>query len=77
MSVWLDNWHALACKACARPISPPSSVTAALLDMFCGLNGATRRPRLTAARHSPATRIDLPTLEPVPWNIIAGISTDL
>ncbi len=33
---------AAACAACARPISPPSSVTAAFSDMFCDLNGATR-----------------------------------
>ena len=26
--------HAIACKACARPISPPSIVTAALFDIF-------------------------------------------
>ncbi len=38
---------ARACTACARPISPPSAVTAALFDMFCGLNGATFRPRRT------------------------------
>src|SRR6185312_5465459 len=31
--------QARACSAWARPISPPSSVTAALFDMFCGLNG--------------------------------------
>ena len=37
--------QARACKAWARPISPPSAVTAALLDMFCGLNGRTVRPR--------------------------------
>jgi hypothetical protein len=37
---------ARACNACARPISPPSLATAALLDMFCGLNGRTFRPRL-------------------------------
>ena len=36
---------ARACSAWARPISPPSAVTAALFDMFCGLNGRTRRPR--------------------------------
>ena len=35
---------ARACSAWARPISPPSAVTAALLDMFCGLNGRTLRP---------------------------------
>src|SRR6476619_8605567 len=62
---------ARACKACARPISPPSAVTAALFDMFCGLNGRTARPRRTKARASPATIRDLPTSEPVPWNMSA------
>ena len=38
--------QAIAWVACARPISPPSAVTAALLDMFCGLNGRTESPRL-------------------------------
>ena len=37
---------ARACSAWARPISPPSAATAALFDMFCGLNGRTRSPRL-------------------------------
>ena len=46
---------ARACSACARPISPPSAVTAALFDMFCGLNGRTARPRSVNARASPAT----------------------
>src|SRR5262245_58416022 len=70
---------ARACSACARPISPPSSVTAALFDMFCGLNGATLRPRETSARASPATISDLPTSEPVPWNMIAraGMRSEL
>ena len=45
-----DMPAARACTACARPISPPSTVTAALFDMFCGLNGATFRPRRTSAR---------------------------
>ena len=36
---------ARACSACARPISPPSTATAALFDMFCGLNGRTFSPR--------------------------------
>ena len=36
--------QARACSACARPISPPSCVTAALFDMFCGLNGRTAEP---------------------------------
>ncbi len=48
--------QASACRAWARPISPPSAVTAALLDMFCGLKGRTVRPRLANRRHSPATR---------------------
>ena len=34
-----------ACSAWARPISPPSAVTALFSAMFCGLNGATRTPR--------------------------------
>ena len=62
---------ARACSACARPISPPSAVTAALLDMFWGLNGRTLRPRLANARANPATISDLPTSEPVPWNMRA------
>src|SRR5690606_2544309 len=60
---------ARACSAWARPISPPSAVTAALLLMFCGLKGAAERPRLAKARQSPATISDLPTSEPVPMNI--------
>ena len=42
-------------------VRPP---TAALFDMFCGLNGSTRRPRRRQARASPATSTDLPTLDP-------------
>src|SRR3954467_9710160 len=64
---------ARVCSAWARPISPPSAVTAALLDMFCGLKGATRMPRLAKARQSPATIKDLPTSEPVPMNIKARV----
>ena len=63
--------QARACSAWARPISPPLGVTAALFDMFCGLNGLTRRPRSVRARASPATSTDLPTEEPVPWSISA------
>ena len=62
---------ARAWSAWARPISPPSTATAALLDMFCGLNGATDRPRRANARASPATTRDLPTSEPAPWIMIA------
>src|SRR5690606_19520885 len=61
-----------ACTAWARPISPPSGVTAALFDMFCALNGATRTPRRASARHSPAAIRLLPTLEPVPSTAMAS-----
>src|SRR3954453_21440197 len=71
MSLTGETPQALACNACARPISPPSSVTAALFDMFCGLNGRTLRPRRVKARASPATSSDLPTSEPVPCSISA------
>ncbi len=64
---------ALACSIWARPISPPSAVAPALFDMFCGLNGATRMPRPAKARQSPATASDLPTCEPVPWIMMAGV----
>src|SRR6185437_540603 len=73
MSVVGLTRHAFAWSAWARPISPPSSVTAALFDMFCGLNGRTARPRRTSARPSPATSSDLPTSEPVPCSISAGV----
>src|SRR5262245_37147496 len=68
---------ARACSACARPISPPSAVTAALLDMFCGLNGRTFSPRFVKARARPATISDLPTSEPVPWNMRARAGTSV
>src|SRR5690349_25076295 len=64
--------QARACSAWARPISPPSAVTAALLDMFCGLNGRTLLPFRAKARQRPATISDLPTSDPVPWNMMAG-----
>ncbi len=54
------------CSHCARPISPPSAETAALLDMFCGLKGRTFSLRLAAMRQSPATNTVFPTSEPVP-----------
>src|SRR3954453_18891346 len=57
---------ARACMACARPISPPSTVTAELLDMFCALNGATRIPLRDNSRHRPATTIDFPASDVVP-----------
>src|SRR4029450_6229867 len=60
------NPAARACIAWARPISPPSTVTAELLDMFCALNGATRIPLRANSRHSPATTIDFPASDVVP-----------
>ncbi len=63
--------QARACNAWARPISPPSAVTAALFDMFCGLNGRTLSPCRVKARASPASSSDLPTSEPVPCSISA------
>jgi len=57
---------ACACKACARPISPPSAVTALLSAMFCGLKGATRTPSRWSKRHRPATKVLLPASDDVP-----------
>lgn len=63
--------QASAWSHCARPISPLCPVsgilaTAALFDMFCGLNGRTPSPRRRATRHRPATSTVLPTSDPVP-----------
>ena len=66
---------ARACTACALPISPPSAQAAALFDMFCGLNGATRMPLRFAARQSPATTTDFPASDAVPWIINARALT--
>src|SRR5260221_2396308 len=60
MRAWGAVRAARACRYCARPISSPSGVTAALLLMFCALNGATRAPGLAHSRHSAAVRNDLP-----------------
>ena len=60
---------AIACSAWARPISPPSAVTALFKAMFCGLNGATRTPCLASTRHRPATSVVLPASEVVPCTI--------
>src|SRR6185437_8953857 len=63
---------AMACKACARPISPPSIVTALFKAMFCGLNGATRTPSRLSRRHSAATTVLFPASEVVPCTISTG-----
>src|SRR5579871_6103698 len=66
---------ATACTAWARPISAPSAQTAALFDMFCALNGATRTPRRAKRRHSAAVSALLPTDELVPcsMSVLAGM----
>src|SRR5690242_4463733 len=61
--------------AWARPISPPSTVTAELLDMFCALSGATRSPLRVSSRHRPATTIDLPASEVVPATSSAPLTS--
>src|SRR5688572_22109632 len=68
---------ATACSAWALPISPPSAVTAALLDMFCGLNGRTFSPRLANARARPVAMSDLSTFEPVPCSMMARVTSIL
>src|SRR6516164_3991898 len=60
---------AAACSACARPISAPSVQTAALFDMFCALNGATRTPLRANTLHNPAVNRLLPAEELAPWII--------
>ena len=67
MSTRAGTRAAMACSACARPISPPSAATALFSDMFCGLNGATLSPWRASRRHRPATSVLLPAPEQVPW----------
>src|SRR6201996_9248409 len=66
---------ARACIAWARPISPPSTVTAELFDMFCALNGATRIPLRANSRQSPATTTDFPASEVVPATSSAPLTS--
>ena len=66
MSVCGASPAACACSAWARPISPPSAVTALLSAMFCGLNGTTATPRRLSTRANPATSVLLPASEVVP-----------
>ena len=66
---------AAACSDCARPISPPSAVTSALLDMFCALNGTTCQPSCRKMRQSAVTSTDLPTEDAVPSTINTGAVT--
>src|ERR1700748_2588819 len=61
--------------AWARPISPPSTVTAELFDMFCALNGATRIPLRANSRQSPATTTDFPASEVVPATSSAPLTS--
>src|SRR3989338_3864509 len=70
MSVCGARRAACACTACARPISPPSPVTALFSAMFCGLNGATFTSCRTSQRHKAATSVLLPASEVVPCTMI-------
>ena len=82
-SPWHGQYNSLipaaaACIACERPISDPSGQTAALFDMFCALNGATRTPRPAKIRQRAAVSRLLPTDELAPWimrvrAVIAGL----
>jgi hypothetical protein len=62
---------AMACIHCDRPISAPSRQTIELFDMFCALNGATRRPRRASHRQIPAVTRLLPASDVVPATRIA------
>ena len=64
--VGLDARGAWAWTTWARPISPPSSVTKELSDMFWALNGATETPRRRSQRQSPVTMVLLPAPDEVP-----------
>src|SRR3989338_11148357 len=66
MSVCGARRAACPCPACARPISPPSPVTALFSAMFCGSNGTTRTPCRSSQRHKAATNVLLPASEVVP-----------
>src|SRR4051812_5730231 len=65
-----------AWRYCAVPISPPST-TRALLDMFCALNGATRRPRRAASRATAVVSRLLPAQLVVPWTMTALMAPGL
>src|SRR5450830_39227 len=69
MSVCGATPAATACRAWARPISPPSAVTALLSAMFCGLNGTTATPWRLSRRHRAATTVLLPASDVVPCTI--------
>ena len=73
MSTWAGTPAASACTAWARPISPPSGVTAELSAMFCALNGRDAQPLAgeTAGRARSTSRL-LPTDEAVPCTMMAG-----
>jgi hypothetical protein len=76
ISVCGSRKHAAACTACARPISPPSTVTALFSAIFCGLNGATRIWRRTNARQIPVTSVLLPASEVVPCTMRVFVMPD-
>jgi hypothetical protein len=69
MSLVGSRPQAAACTLWARPISPPSTVTALLRAMFWGLKGATAKPVRLSQRHSPVTRALLPASDVQPWTM--------
>jgi hypothetical protein len=74
MSTLGSSPQARAWTAWARPISPPSDVTALFKAMFWGLNGATLWPRRKRKRQIPVTRVLFPASEVVPWIIKVGMN---
>ena len=70
MSLQGSRPQACACSAWARPISPPSTVTAEFSAIFCGLNGTTDDPARTRTRHKPVARTLFPASDVVPCIII-------
>jgi hypothetical protein len=69
-----NSRHASAWAACARPISPPSSVTYELFDMFCALNGATLTPRRHSQAHNAVATQLFPLFDEVPSTASAFIA---
>src|ERR1044072_1677494 len=58
--------HASACAACALPTSPPPGQAHELFDMFCALNGATRKPRCSSHAQIAVVRPLWPACDAVP-----------
>ena len=67
-SVWGSSPAARGLQGLGPADSPPSTVTAELSAMFCGLKALTRRPG-AAECGTGGHRVDLPASEVVPWTI--------